>query len=249
MKFRMTCLTGVFALLALALGSNPAGAGIVTFTATGTGSDGPLSATADFTTSAGQVFVTLTNTLGADVIRSAGQALSDISFTLSNAPGTLGTPSASGQLGDITSTGPPAGGTVDFVAGDPTRWLGAGGQGNFGVSGNTVTLETIGGGQPTQMIIPFVANGGTYANVNPGFPNFNPYVIGPASFTILLTGVTENTTVTAATFSFGTGPDTFIPGTAVPEPTSMISALIGMATLGFMGLRRSKRTVKTPACA
>lgn len=66
--------------------------------------------------------VTLTNLLGASVIRSAGQALSDISFTLSNAPGTLnGRIVLSGQLGNVSSTG-----VVTYVSGSPVRFLGLG---------------------------------------------------------------------------------------------------------------------------
>src|SRR5438477_10182730 len=114
---------GAFAL-ALAFGLSRAEAAAITFTASGTGSDGALAASAAFTTSNGVIDVTLTNLLGASVIRSAGQALSDISFTLSNAPGSLGATSASGQLGNVSGTG-----VVTYVAGSPTRWLGAGGQG------------------------------------------------------------------------------------------------------------------------
>jgi hypothetical protein len=95
-------------------------------TATGSGSDGPLAASADFTFGNGSLTVTLSNLLSAATIRSAGQTVSDLSFTLSNPPGTLGTTSAAGQLANIGS-----GGGVTNVAGTPTRWLGAGGQGDF----------------------------------------------------------------------------------------------------------------------
>jgi hypothetical protein len=88
----------------------------------------------------------LTNTLAADVFRSAGQALSDISFTLSNAPGTLGATSASGQFGNIDANG-----TVTYTRCDvqgsatftsPTRWLGDQGLRSFSIVGNTITLES-----------------------------------------------------------------------------------------------------------
>jgi hypothetical protein len=172
--------------------------------ASGTGSDGALAASADFTTGSGFIDVTLTNLLGASVIRSAGQALSDISFTLSNAPWTLtGTHILSGQLGNVSSTG-----VVTYVSGSPVRFLGEGppppgGTGFFSIVGNTITMEAIGGGQPSEMITPFVANGGTLSNVNNGFQNFNPYTIGPATFELDLSGITTGTTVTAVTFSFG----------------------------------------------
>jgi len=238
----------LLACLALALGTNPAKAALVTFvTPTGSsGSDGPLAASADFTTSAGQLTVTLTNLLSSSVIRSAGQALSDISFTLSNAPGTLGATTAVGQQGNVSSTG-----LVTFVSGAPVRFLGQGppppgGTGTFSITGNTILMEAIGGGQPSQMIAPAIANGGTFTNVNAGFSNFSPYTIGPATFTLNLSGVTAATTVTAATFSFGTGPDTFIPGTsgpppAVPEPTTLVLAVTAIPVGLGCWLRRRKR--------
>jgi LPXTG-motif cell wall-anchored protein len=75
-------------------------------------------------------------------------------------------------------------------------------------------MEAIGGGQPSQMILP---SGGSFTGANASITGgqFNPFVVGPASFTLDFSGVTAATTVTAATFSFGTGPETFI---TVPGP-------------------------------
>src|SRR5262245_10600691 len=193
---------GAFALT-MALGLSTAQATAITFTGSGSGSDGAVSASAAFTTSSGQVSVILTNTLGVDVIRSVGQALSDLTFTLSNPAGTLGTTTATGQQGNIVNLTPPAGGSVSFVAGSPGRFIGVGG-GSLTVNGDTVTLDALGGGQPTELIIPAQVNGGTYANVNPGFDAHNPYTIGPGTFVLHLAGVTADTTINAATFSFGT---------------------------------------------
>jgi hypothetical protein len=74
--------------------------------------DGPLAASADFTFNSGVLTVTISNLLSAATIRSLGQTVSDLSFTLSNPPGTLGTTSAAGQLANIGS-----GGSVTNVAG------------------------------------------------------------------------------------------------------------------------------------
>src|SRR6266550_3767149 len=92
--------TKLFGLLAgisiYALAVQPAAAVSITLNASGSGTDGPVSASAAFTTSSGLLSVTITNTLAASTIISAGQAVSDLSFTLSNAPGTLGATTATG---------------------------------------------------------------------------------------------------------------------------------------------------------
>ena len=74
-------LAGIAGFSALAGGlatPNAARATVVIFSASGSGSDGPLAAEAQFTTGAGFIDITLTNDLAANVIKSAGQALSDI---------------------------------------------------------------------------------------------------------------------------------------------------------------------------
>src|SRR5260370_23366915 len=75
-------------------------------------------AEATITTGAGSISVTITDLLTPAQVISAGQALSDLQFMLSNAPGTQGTLTASGQLANIG-----AGGTVTDVSGTPVRWI------------------------------------------------------------------------------------------------------------------------------
>jgi hypothetical protein len=232
MKQKMVGLLGAIGICALA--AQPVAAATIGFTASGTGSDGALAASATVTTSAGHVDVVLSNDLAANIIRSAGQAVSDFAFTLSNAPGTLGSVTASGQLANISVTG-----GVTFVSGSPTRWLNNN-PGGFNISGNTVTLEAIGGGQPDQLLLPSNTNGGSFPNANGGSlggGQFDPFIIGPVTFGLNLAGVTPDTTITSALFSFGTGPDTFLPGTrAVPGPIAgaglpgLIMAFGGLVT-------------------
>jgi PEP-CTERM motif len=237
---RLSCLFAG-AVLCWVLGPGSAGAGMITYTGNGTSVNGDLAAKAIFTTGDGVITVVLSNELATSVFGSSGQAVSDITFTLSNEAGTLGTQTATGQFGNIS--GNPTPGVVTYVASDdqtgdttPIRWFTGT---NAGVSGDTVTLEAISGGQPSQMIAPDVVDGGQYTNANNGLQNFNSYVIGPATFTLELSGVTANTTVSAVTFSFGTGPDSFVAG-AVPEPSTLTLAGIGGLCLIGIVLRRRR---------
>ena len=69
--------------------------------------------------------------------------MSDLSFTLSNAPGNLGATNATGQLANL-SCSPQGGCTRSKHHGDPNPV--AEHFGGFDITGNTITLETIGGG-------------------------------------------------------------------------------------------------------
>jgi len=192
-------LISIFAGAAMLASSGAAHATLITFTGSGTNSGDPtqaVDASAQFTTSGGSISVILTNTLAPSDLRSAGQAISDLAFTLSTAPGTQGALTAAGQQGNVTGTTP---GTVSFVSGSPNRFIGQGpgspnGVGSFTVTGNTIMMEALGGGAPTQLILPAVADGGTYANSNASIAGLDPSTIGPATFTLAFTGVTDSTT-------------------------------------------------------
>ena len=226
--------SAVSVVLFAALWALPAQGGVITYTASGsgTGGDGPLSASATFTTKAGEIDIVLTNTLALSAFANQGQTVSDLIFTLSNSLGTQGALTASGQEIDISS-----GGVVTDVSGSPGRFIGVGG-GTFTVSGNQITAEAIGGSQPTELITP-LETGPSFPDTNPGIVSHNPYTDGSVNLVLLFSGITADSTVTAASFSFGTGPDTTLPGTKTPEPLTL--SLFGAGLAGAIALRRRKK--------
>jgi hypothetical protein len=231
------------AALALTFGSSAAWATMISFTGTGQNANNAaeaVSAQADFVTSNGLLTVTLTNLLAAADINSAGQALSDISFDLSDDVGVIGALTAAGQFGDVDGSGNVTLVAADSDTGDttPVRWYT-----NGSIGGTSITLETIGGGQPSQMILP---NALSFPGANASITNgqFNSFVIGSATFTLQLAGITDATTISNVIFSFGTSPDTFITGVPVPipgipEPSDL--ALIATGLVALVALRRRAR--------
>ena len=209
--------------------------------------DGAVSASAAFTTSAGLISVTLTDLLANPT--SVGQLLSDISFTYSGSAlasnATLS--SSSGQ--DITVA---AGGTFTTGGTVSTGWnLSA-----VGTSG--LHLDALGGGQPEHLIIgpPAPGPGGIYSNANGSIAAndpHNPFLNQTATFNIALVGITPETLITSAIFSFGTNeggalvqsvpgaPGVPGPTAATPVPGALPLFATGLGALGLLGWRRKRK--------
>jgi hypothetical protein len=210
MKFKKGLLLTVLAASAAYAGSFT----FVTPSGASTGG-GPVNASAIVTTNAnGTVSITL-NDLQANPT-DVSQLISDFDFVLSN--------------GATTGTGLVQGGSTIFVAGDGTTTAGptaTGWQINNNVGGG-IQIDALGGGQPMDLIIGPPGAGGVYGNANgsiAGNTPHNPFINGQGTFTLAVAGVTATTTVTSATFSFGTTAGINIPGIpsgVVPEPTSVL---------------------------
>ena len=225
-------------LLVLTIGL--ASANTITWTtpAGSTSAGGLVDASATVVTSTGSVTVTLNDLLGNP--HNVGQLLSDFFFTLSSTPttalSTTTTPTEPLNLIDIASNG-----SVTSNPGSFATW-------GLTSSGAIVHLDSLTGGG-TQTIIGPSGPGGVYTNANSsitGNSGHNPFINGTATFTFLVGGVTTNTTVTAATFSFGTAAGDNVLGTTcitncggtqqdIPEPLSMFLMGGGLLGVGIFG--------------
>jgi hypothetical protein len=210
----------------------------ITYTAIGTASgNGELeNASATFTTSLNSITVSLSNFLANP--NDAGQLFSGITFTLSLAP--VSNPSLASSSGtELTITSNNVGGYTVGATSVPAGW-------GFSFSGATLTLnDLVGGSSPKHTVIGPSNNGtysgGAYASANASLKgNHNPFLKN-ATFTITAPGVTTLTTVTGATFMFGTVAGNNIVGvpTAVPEPATV--SLFVLAGAGFCARGLIKR--------
>ena len=194
--------------------------------------DGPVNASATFVTGNGTITITLNDLLANP--KSVGELISDLDFTLSNhaTMGTLANSTAQ-EISIAGNIGTP-GGTVS------TGWAL-----NDNVSGG-LQLDVLGTSVgPSHLII----GPGPYTNANGsinGNKPHNPFLNGTATFTVDVSGVTAATTVTGATFSFGTESGVTVPGTSggggtsVPEPASLGLLGLGLAGLGLARRRGRK---------
>ena len=212
----------------------------VTPTGSSTGG-GPVSASASFTTSdtnGGTISVTLQN-LQAN-ITDVAQALSDLFITYSGSNLTGGTVSGTGQAITVNSNG-----TTTLGSTINAGWV-------FTNQGsNSLLLDVLAGpghAGPANTIIGPPGPGGVYTNANgsiAGNGPHNPFLNQTASFTISLAGITANTLITDATFSFGTTAGVNVPGVPGTSPVPIPGALLlfgsGLAGLGLLGAHKRKK--------
>jgi hypothetical protein len=215
--------------------------GSVVYSFSGSVPDGPVSAQATFTPGSGIVTVVLTDFLKNPT--SDGQTISGIQFNISGA-NTVGALTTTNS-GLITNVDTSSGGTYTAGVADALiRWTAN------EAAGSQITLTTLSGGKPNELIIgPDSAGGfdptkGAYTNANSSVLQHNPVVLGTGTFVITAPGVTAASTLSNVVFEFGTGPVSK-PGTpgGVPEPaTLMIWSVLG-AICGLRVWRRRRLDV------
>jgi PEP-CTERM motif len=184
----------------------------------------------------GTVTITLNNNLTNSQVVSVIQNVSGVYFQVSGYNG--GAVSLSGSNSTQSTNIDNAGNAVLAGAVNPTGWA-------AGHSGSTITACVVcafGVGPtagPEQTIIGGTGTG-TYANANgsiAGNNPHNPFLAGTVTFTLVVPGVTVNSTFSNVVIQFGTTATPPPPGQEVPEPASMF--LLGTGLLGAVaGFRR-----------
>lgn len=204
---------------------------------------GPVDAQASFTLGNGTVTVTLTNYEKNPT--SDPQTISGIKFNLDTATGagTLSTVN-SGLISTIYSGGSYTAGVRDSL----TRWVAT-------ESGASIDLTTLSGGTPNRLIIGPDSKGnydptlgGLYNNANSSIINHDPNVLGSATFTLSVPGVSNASKLSNVVFEFATNGQTVngVEISSTPEPNSLI-LLSGFGIFGLMSYawRWRKMTPRT----
>lgn len=188
-----------------------------------------VDAYATFATGAGTVTITIGDLLPNPT--DVAQLISDLSFTLSSGQ-------TSGTLGSMSGT------EINVNNGGTTSGQTSVTSSHWTISG--LHLTTLVGGQPSDLIIGPPGTSG-YSNANgsiAGNGPHNPFLTGTATFVVDVTGVTGDSKVDSATFSFGTTAGVDVPGTPGSPPQSIpdggTTAVLLGAALSTFGLMRRK---------
>ena len=226
---RSLLVCGFYCALILAQGAKAAVLEYITPSGS-SGGDGPVNAEAFFSISGGTLTVTLDNLLQDPT--AAGQLISGIKFNISGATGT-GTFAGAGNVSTISAGG-------SYTAGTPSTL----GQWEELRSGSTFTLDVFSGGKPQQMIIGPDSHGGfnpalgSYDNANSSITGHQPSVLGSATFTLTIPGITSGSTLSGIVFNFGTSSgEVSVNGQIVPD-NGMTLALLGMALTSLLLFQR-----------
>lgn len=184
----------------------------------------------------GTVTITLNNNLTNAQVVSAIQNVSGVYFQVSGY--TLGAVSLSGSSSTQSTNIDGSGNAVLAGAVNPTGWA-------AGHSGSTITACVVcafgisSPAGPDQTLIGGTGSG-TYANANgsiAGNGPHNPFLVGTLTLTLVVPGVTVNSTFSNVVIQFGT---TATPPQEqqVPEPASML--LLGTGLVGVAATMRKR---------